>query len=102
MPDDHALRDVGELLDDRFDLERRHVRARGLDELTGAADVEQPRIAFPAVDPVAGVIPAVFVERLGPFTLVVAGHHADAADEEFADAAVGDRVRRRRRRCPCR
>ena len=64
-PDHHALRHVGELFDHRLDLQRRHVRPSGLDQFAGAADVEQARVAVPAVDPVAGVIPAVLVERLG-------------------------------------
>ena len=63
--DDHALRHVGEALRSTASTSSGETLAPGgLDQFAGPADVEQPRVAGSAVDPVAGVVPAVRVEGL--------------------------------------
>ena len=90
-PDHHALHHLVEFPDHGLDFERRDIGPRGLDELGATPDIEQPRIAGAAIDPVSGVVPPVGVEGLPPLFLVVSGHHADAANQQFPDHTVGDR-----------
>ena len=82
----HRREAAGGVAQRGFDLERRHVRTRGLDHGTAPA-VEVEEAVGVNVEHVAGAVPAVGREDLEALTPVVALHERRPAEPQLADGA---------------